>query len=113
MTSLIDVIFLLLLFFMLSSTFSKYGTVPLTSRASGGAVGIAEETRFLKLEKERLLWNGQSESVATLEGVLGDLPKDKSTTVLLHLSPDVSSQRLVEVLTTFHAFSNLQLSVLE
>jgi biopolymer transport protein ExbD len=35
MTSLIDVIFLLLLFFMLSSTFSRFGEVELTAAAGG------------------------------------------------------------------------------
>ncbi|WP_319529806.1 biopolymer transporter ExbD [uncultured Cohaesibacter sp.] len=39
LTSLIDVIFLLLLFFMLSSTFSKYSQLDLgVSQVSGAAV---------------------------------------------------------------------------
>ena len=42
MTSLIDVIFLLLLFFMLSSTFSKFSEIELT--AGGSGPGRAAET---------------------------------------------------------------------
>ena len=39
LTPLIDVIFLLLLFFMLSSTFSRFSQVPVEGGAAGGGTG--------------------------------------------------------------------------
>ena len=59
MTSLIDVIFLLLLFFMLTSTFSKFSEVPLAA-AGSGAVAQASDAKpvFLQLGPDTLRLNG-------------------------------------------------------
>ena len=53
-TSLIDVIFLLLLFFMLASTFSKYSEIELASLPGGApAEDSAEDTQSLRIEASR------------------------------------------------------------
>ena len=46
MTSLIDVIFLLLLFFMLTSTFSKFSEVELAAEGTSDEAVLANTQRF-------------------------------------------------------------------
>ncbi|MEC9310793.1 MAG: biopolymer transporter ExbD, partial [Pseudomonadota bacterium] len=65
MTSLIDVIFLLLLFFMLTSTFSKYGEVELMA-AGQGAKTQDRQKLFVTLGAERLMLNGQQADLARI-----------------------------------------------
>ena len=57
MTSLIDVIFLLLLFFMLSSTFSKFSEVELSGTAGAGGQASDRPPLFLQLGVETLRLN--------------------------------------------------------
>ena len=51
MTSLIDVIFLLLLFFMLSSTFSRFAEVEISAAAGGAAAPSDTPPAFLRLSQ--------------------------------------------------------------
>ncbi|WP_076531053.1 biopolymer transporter ExbD [Roseovarius nanhaiticus] len=103
MTSLIDVIFLLLLFFMLSSTFSKFSEIELT--AGGSAPGGAAETPplFLRLGQDDLSLNGQTTSLGALQTALGQsgpasVADDRPRTVLVSLGQDVTAQRLTDLL---------------
>ena len=93
LTSLIDVIFLLLLFFMLSSTFTRLGELELTAAAPGGGTGGAPPV-FVQLAPESLRVNAAELPLealrARLEGTEGP--------VLLALADGVNAQRLVDVL---------------
>ena len=102
MTSLIDVIFLLLLFFMLSSTFSRFGTVDLMAAEAGQ--GVSGETRplFLKLSPGQISLNGE---VVALDRLA-------QSQVLLSLSGEVTSQRLVDVLAVLRNQPDLAVTVL-
>ncbi|WP_282077505.1 ExbD/TolR family protein [Epibacterium ulvae] len=112
MTSLIDVIFLLLLFFMLTSTFSKFTEIELTA-ATPGASGAADRDRlFLSLEENRLLLNGRVVPLADLPATLPQQPQDTKPLVLISLSADASAQRLVDILTQLRRL-NLSAQVLE
>lgn len=94
MTSLIDVIFLLLLFFMLSSTFTRFGDLPLTT-ASGGATASAEDPTFLRLTPDALTLNTDTLDLAALPAaLLARAP----VLVIVALTPEVTAQRLVDVL---------------
>jgi biopolymer transport protein ExbD len=116
MTSLIDVIFLLLLFFMLSSTFSKFSEVEL-SAASGGAA-IAGDTRplFLQLHEGRLTLNGQEVALETLEATLleraeaGDAAPP--TPLLISLKGAVTAQRLTDLLVAVRGVHGITPTVL-
>ncbi len=107
MTSLIDVIFLLLLFFMLSSTFSKYATVPLPL----GTTGAPPETppAFVKVGVDTITLNGQA---ITLTNLPAALAAPDRTAAILALGPGVSAQRLTDVLTALRNVENLSLNVL-
>ncbi|MGR3621075.1 ExbD/TolR family protein [Pseudophaeobacter sp.] len=112
MTSLIDVIFLLLLFFMLTSTFSKYGEVELM--AAGRANDSVERQRlFVSLGAEDLLLNGQPVDLERIADLVRSQPQDGVGHLVL-ISPDAvaSAQRLVDLLAELRQVENLQTVVL-
>lgn len=114
MTSLIDVIFLLLLFFMLSSTFSRFGTVDLMAADAGqGATGETPPL-FLRLAPESLSLNGEEVALADLKARLqGETTgAEDPTQVLLSLTGEVSAQRLVDVLAVLRSTARLAVTVL-
>lgn len=113
MTSLIDVIFLLLLFFMLSSTFSRYAEVELSS-ASAGATGSSDiEKSFLQLGEGTLRVNGQEVGLATLPDRFADMsPEAEHLQVIVSLGDDVTAQRLTDVLVILRGIDRLSISVL-
>ncbi|WP_454274874.1 biopolymer transporter ExbD [Roseovarius sp. MBR-154] len=113
MTSLIDVIFLLLLFFMLSSTFSRFSEVEL-SAARAGAVGTSDvETSFLQLGETTLRLNGQELGLAALPDRLVDMsPESGRLQVIVSMADDVTAQRLTDLLVILRGIDRLSISVL-
>ncbi len=108
LTPLIDVIFLLLLFFMLSSTFSKHGEIELRQAAAGGAPSEPPlELSFVQLGADRLTLNGAPVSLEDLR------TRPEKGQVLVSLDKDVSSQRLVDVLVQLRGRDGLDVTVLE
>lgn len=112
MTSLIDVIFLLLLFFMLSSTFTRFAEVDLTA---GGPGGAASDTRplFLQLEPDRLRLNGEDLTLDALPGALrGRLAGADKLPLLVSLGGTVSAQRLTDLLVVLRRLPEVRATVL-
>lgn len=117
MTSLIDVIFLLLLFFMLSSTFSKFSEIELLGAGAGQADATAPTPLFVRLEPENLSLNGRPHTLADLPAGLEDLPgttRDETGArlVLVSLDAAVSSQRLVDLLAVLRGVAGIRVMVL-
>lgn len=112
MTSLIDVIFLLLLFFMLTSTFSKFGEVELM--AAGKAASADDRQKlFVTLGAEGLTLNGQSVDLGRIADLVRSQPQDSRGHLVL-ISPDAeaSSQQLVDLLAALRQVEKLQTVVL-
>ncbi|ARC88021.1 biopolymer transporter ExbD [Rhodovulum sp. MB263] len=111
LTSLVDVIFLLLLFFMLSSTFTRFAEVDLVAAGQGGAAADSE-TRplFLQLEPDRLRLNGRALDLDGLAEGLG--PVEPGQVVLVALRGGVSAQRLTDLLVALRAIPGLGVTVL-
>ena len=110
MTSLIDVIFLLLLFFMLSSTFTRFGEIELT--AGGGMAGKPVTPVYLRLQGDRIVLNGEE---LTLDGLPAALDLQKQTgadTILLSLDDKTVSQRFVDVYAALRAMPGFAVTVL-
>lgn len=113
MTSLIDVIFLLLLFFMLTSTFSKFAEVELTAAGQSATVSSDQPPLFLRLQADDLSLNGQSLPLETLAGALASEADSETTrNLILALAADVSSQRLTDLLVILRGVSGIVPSVL-
>lgn len=112
LTPLIDIIFLLLLFFMLSSTFTRYAEIPLVN-AAGGAPQAAAPL-FLQLRPGAVLLNGETVTLDRLPAVVEALRGDAETlTMLVTVTPEVSSQRLVDLLTVLSPINDLAVNVLD
>lgn len=111
MTSLIDVIFLLLLFFMLSSTFTKYGEIELTSGLPGDE-SADSPIRFIRLDADRLLLNGRAVELADLKEQLQPRKEGEQQTVLIALGDAATSQQLVDLLATLRQLKDVTATVL-
>ncbi|MGV6805426.1 MAG: ExbD/TolR family protein [Ruegeria sp.] len=108
MTPLIDVIFLLLLFFMLTSTFSTFGEIELSSAARGTSAQNTDiERAFVQLGATRVVLNGAQ---TTLDDLASELRKGQ---VLVSLDADTTAQRLVDLLVRLRGRDGLTVTVLE
>jgi len=112
LTPLIDIIFLLLLFFMLSSTFTRFAEVPLMNAGVGAAEGAAP--LFLQLRPDDIVLNGVPMPLDAVRPAIAELvPEAENRTLLVTLSGAVTSQRLVDLLTELRGAPGLAVSVLE
>lgn len=113
-TSLIDVIFLLLLFFMLASTFSKraeieFAAAATETRKSGQARPVV---RLLVLERS-LEINGRPTTESTLAAALGEELTKPDAVIAVQLSDSVTTQRLIDILLLLGAIPGAQIQLLE
>lgn len=97
LTSLIDVIFLLLLFFMLSSTFTRFAQVKINVGTGGGAVGTRPDV-VVSLGEASWSLNGDAVTAETMGANLAPLRQNGGTRAVVLVSPDVASQDLVDAL---------------
>jgi len=113
MTSLIDVIFLLLLFFMLTSTFSKYAEVELLSAGSGQVSASDLSPVFMRLSQDHVSINGTSYVLDNLTATLAQPDGETgSQTVLVSVADTVTSQRLVDLLAVLGQIQDISVQVL-
>lgn len=111
MTSLIDVIFLLLLFFMLTSTFSKFSEVELSAGGAGAVAATDAPPLFLQLGESDLRLNGDLLDLETL--ALSSLSQaEDGTTLLISLGSEVDAQRLTDLLVALRSLPALRVTVL-
>jgi biopolymer transport protein ExbD len=115
LTSLIDVIFLLLLFFMLSSTFSRYGAVSLQAGLPGGALDAATvPPLFLRLDGDRLSLNAASLGIDDLpQTIAAQSAQGRPQPVILSVTGRSTAQGLVDVLAPLAHMPSLLVTVLE
>jgi biopolymer transport protein ExbD len=114
MTSLIDVIFLLLLFFMLTSTFTKFAEVELFAQ-SDGANAEAQEAPplFLRTRQSALTLNAVPATLETLSGLIAEQrSSDTAQRILVSLDAETTAQRLTDLLVILRQIPSLQVAVL-
>ena len=112
MTSLIDIIFLLLLFFMLSSTFSRFADVELGASGGRDPARQASVPAFLKLTADRLLLNGSELTSQTLVGEIERLKSESGVdAVILSVDETASSQQLVDTLLVLRRSADISLQI--
>lgn len=96
MTSLIDVIFLLLLFFMLSSTFIRHQQVEIAApNPQGMSAGQVPDVMMRAEAEGRISVNGEPVETDALLERLASLKAAGGETLLVKAMPEADSQTLV------------------
>lgn len=98
LTSLIDVIFLLLLFFMLTSTFLRYSNINVASAGGRGINADAAPKVVLRIDQNKLDLNGQEINIDELVRSLNGFVTTGETRTVVFVKEKVSVERLVKVL---------------
>ena len=111
LTPIIDVVFLLLVFFMLASTFNVDQKVNLLSEIVYGSSQYDQNHRLIKIKSNKLLINGveadDSEAIRKLEEITPDLSQIIIVQVL-----GSTTQRMLDVMELLKSsgFSNLKVT---
>jgi biopolymer transport protein ExbD len=114
LTSLIDVIFLLLLFFMLSSTFSRNGEIAFLAAAAGSGVVTDTPPLFLRLDGTLLSLNGvvtaRDDLLAAITDRIGDTSAPR---IIVSVTGGATSQALVDVLVPLARVPGAEITVVK
>jgi len=98
LTPMIDVVFLLLVFFMLAARFGQEGALELQITGAGGAAWEGPP-RLVQVEPESVLLNGQIQESEVLVQALSRLTESPSDMILIRPAEAVTLQRLLDVMT--------------
>lgn len=112
LTPMIDVVFLLLVFFMLAARFGQDMALPLRL-GGGGADDWQGAPRLVRVEPEELRLNGQAIAPEDLPAALTALMPDPEAPVLLRAAPQTDLARLVAVIDALRAAAIGQLILVE
>ncbi len=109
LTPMIDVVFLLLVFFMLAARFGTDATLPLTTAGAGAP--YEGPPRLVMLTQAGVTLNGLATSDIT--GALAPLMRASSDAILVKAKDGVSTQALVTLLDELRAAGLTQVVVVE
>ena len=112
LTPMIDVVFLLLVFFMLAARFGQDMALPL-STAGGGDVAWQGAPRLITVQPDTLLLNGRPVTAQNLTNTLRALMPTPDAPVLLRPGAATDLARLVATIDTLHTGGFTQLIVVE
>ena len=111
LTPMIDVVFLLLVFFMLASQFGKDNALPLS--VAGTASIYTGPPRLVDIGAADLRLNGVSVSPAALVDRLSELTQTTDDTIVLGGDAATPLQRLIDVAEALRQAGFTRLSVVE
>lgn len=113
LTPMIDVVFLLLVFFMLAARFGADTEIPLAA-AGGDASGYQGAPRLVELhEAGRLTLNGVTVERAGLAAALAPLMPDPEALVVLRARDGATVQDLVTLIESLEAAGIARLAIAE
>ena len=98
LTSLIDIIFLLLLFLMLTSTFSKFSEIELSVATTTAKNKVSEKILFLRVSAVRIDLNSGEVEMNSLAKSIKSFTQNAKASLVISMDQDVTSQRLVDIL---------------
>ena len=98
LTSLIDIIFLLLLFLMLTSTFSKFSEIELSVATTAAKNNVSENILFLRVSAVRIDLNSGEVEMNSLAKSIKSFTQNAKASLVISMDQDVTSQRLVDIL---------------
>lgn len=99
LTPMIDVVFLLLVFFMLASRFGEGQGLPLALTGASGAA-YSGPPRLIDVTPDAVRLNGTPVALTALAGALGPLMSAPGDTILLRARDGADLSALVAVMTT-------------
>ena len=102
LTPMIDVVFLLLVFFMLTARFGLDNVIPLKS-ATGGGGGYSGAPRLVSVGPDQLLINGIAVSAVDFPGEVRALMPNNDALVIVRPIGGANLQDIVEVFDTLSA----------
>ena len=112
MTPLVDVVFLLLIFFLVTSVFKKEELALLLNLPAGeqGERATTEKSATIQMDEERIAFNDRVVTLEELDKELAALP-DKSVPVVVRIDRNVEYGRIVKLfdLLKKHGLNNLAL----
>ena len=97
LTPMIDVVFLLLVFFMLSSRFGVDLQVPLNVAGSPSGT-YSGPPRLVDISPDNIRLNGTETPLSDLPGALEDLTESRDDTIVLRARDGAELQRVVSVM---------------
>ncbi|WP_265502084.1 ExbD/TolR family protein [Paracoccus beibuensis] len=98
LTPMIDVVFLLLIFFMLASRFGTDSVLPIAGGTEGAGSEWQGAPRLVDVTPDATLLNGTAVPVADLPAAVGDLLPPEGGAVILRPRDQADVQRLVDVM---------------
>lgn len=113
-TPLIDVVFLLLIFFMTSTVFKKDELallLNLPKTESGESVASETKSMIIEINKDDTAFDGKKISVEELEAKLSGLT-NKEAPIDLRVDKEVQYQRLVKILDLLKKYNLTNLSLI-
>lgn len=108
---MIDVVFLLLVFFMLASQFGHDKALALT--AAGAGAGYDGPPRLVDISPDTLALNGLAVALGDIAGQLAGLMDDPQDIVILRPRDGARLQRLIDVAETLRSAGIAHLAVVE
>jgi len=98
MTPMIDVVFLLLIFFMLASRFGMDAVLPVAGGAEGAASDWQGAPRLVDVTPDTVRVNGTDTAETALAAAVADLLPEPDAAVILRPRDQADLQRLVAVM---------------
>ena len=111
MTSLIDVIFLLLLFFMLSSTFARFAEIEVSGGVASAVAAGERPDVLLRFDGAEWVVNGMPVADDALEPELARLSEAGAQTAVLLVRGELTSQDLITAVERIGGRTALRLTV--
>ncbi len=97
LTPMIDVVFLLLIFFMLASSFER--DVAIQVNAGGGSSTLTGPPRLIDIAPDDLRLNGHLVSIDDMASALDQVVKSRTDTIILRPGDGADLQRMVDVMS--------------
>lgn len=103
LTPMIDVVFLLLVFFMLVARFAQEGATELSATAPGGGAALDGPPRLVRVEAQTVYLNGAPIAPEALGSALAALSPSNEAAVVVQAGDGATIQRLVDILDLLEA----------
>lgn len=103
LTPLIDVVFILLVFFMLETTFLTEAAVAVAAQSQGGAASSEQPLQLELLDTDWVWLNGERVAYSQWLAALDALPIELNARVQLRTAQRIPVQRVVDVIDALSA----------